>query len=319
MNATKKEVIIVSSEYGNDYASVLQEELDNEEYAILERQILGFPMQNKLEKLINELKNSDFGIAVIVDRDIEPCSKDMVFLAGLLAGNLGLKRFAILVPYNYNINCISNYLNGLEPNFYDIGNTDKKMAISQAILNIKETLEKIEKRKSDENYKILENKKELLRIALIYHDHNDKYNLFLSHLVNYFRVDGIFINAKVLGATLFCREDNFLEQIGTAGVISKHSYSMDEKDKYVVQCISQENELLLGEKYDRLTDDDESYEYIFCKSIFKKYVLTVHINCKSKIRNEDYLECLQRLQQYNAAYISVLQLFLKEGINGGGF
>ncbi|WP_238882022.1 nucleotide-binding protein [Clostridium sp. YIM B02551] len=314
MILNKREVLIIFSSYGKEYADLLQEELDRGAYILLQDQIIGFPMQNRFENIICELNNSDFGIVIITEKDIKLHNKDLIFLVGLLVGQLGLQRFAIMLPNGYNINTISNHLSGREPNYYDMNDTNKSRAISKSIINVKNALRTISKRKTENDYVILENKKELLRIALdTYSEKKERYNPFLVYLVKCFNVDAGFSSPKVLGATLFSLGNNCLKQVGTAGIKSNHKFSLEEVDKFVVQCFSQEDDLLLGEKFDRLTGDDESYEYIFCQSIHRKYVLTVHINCREKIDNKDYSRHLKCLADCNAGYIAILELFLKGG------
>ena len=309
----KIEVLIVYSEKGDEYAEFLQEELKLISYTTLERQLLGSPMQNKLDKLLNQLKVSDFGIVVITEDYLK--DNDIMFLIGLLIGNLDLERFSLLIPDSSKDCVLCNYLKGFEPNYYDTNHPNGKAAIGQAIFNVKIALNNIEKRKKHEDYIILNNKKELLRIALdSCGEVKERYNPFLSHLVEVFHSDYKSIKSKALGATIFALKDNSFNQISSAGIVkNNHSFTVDEDDKYVVQCYKKENTLILYEKVGRFPDDENIYEYIFCKSIHKKYILTVHIKCDCKMEDYDYENYLESLKVNNAGYISILQLFLKGG------
>ncbi|SHJ08650.1 Predicted nucleotide-binding protein containing TIR-like domain-containing protein [Clostridium cavendishii DSM 21758] len=309
----KTTVFIIYSNNGDDYARALQEEIKDISYSVLEKHLLSMPMQNKLDKLVNQLNESDFGIVIVTENYLE--DKNIMFLIGLLIGNLGIGRFSLLMPNNITDCALCDYLKGFELNYYDINHPNKKAAISQAIDNIKNTLMNIEKRKKIKDYTVLENKKELLRIALdSYGETKERYNPFLAKLVEVFNSGYKLIKSETLGATIFEAQGDRINQIATAGIIkNNHSFSIDEDDKYVVQCHKHGNKVMLSEKVGRFLDDENVYEYIFYKSIHKKYILTIHIKCDCKIRDSIYKNYLEALIINNAGYISVLQLFLKGG------
>lgn len=307
----KKNVLIITSQQGLKYGECIQEELDSIAYVTLESQLIGRPMQNKLQKLNYSLSECDFGIIVVSEMDIELRNKDIIFLVGLLIGNLGIERVAVLLPNNIDISKISSYLKGFEPNYYPLNRENEKLSIIQGIFNIKSSLREIDKKISLREYEIISNKKELLRIALeCYGEDNERYNPFLTYLMKYFNVNVGFLSPKVRGIALFKFNDEYLEQIGSAGIKGNHRFSILETDKSVVKCFLKD-ELLLGEKIDRYTCEDGVWEYIFMKPIHKKFVLNVHLNCNSKINNKDYIKYLEMLEKENAGYISILQLFLK--------
>lgn len=307
----KNNVLIITSEEGVKYGEIIQEELSNIGYISLDKQLIGKPMGNKLNRLIKGLEECDFGIIVITEMDIELYNKDIIFLVGLLIGNLSLERTAILLPNNIDISNITSYLKGFEPNYYYLDLNNENLSIISEIFNIKSTLRNLERKISLKEYDIINNKKELLRIALeCYGENNDRYNPFLTYLMKYFNVDVGLTVPRVRGITLFKKSGEYLEQIGAAGIKSNHKFLLTDTDKSIVRCYIQD-ELLLGEKIDRYTCDEEIWEYIFMKPILKEYVLNVHLNCRTKISNNYYVSYLQALEKANAGYISILQLFLK--------
>lgn len=310
----KENVLIVFSNKGELFAELLQTELEGISYTILENQVLGLPMQNKFDKLIKQLKQSDYGIAVITEDYTE--DNNIMFLIGLFIGHLGIERFSLVMPNSIKNTVICDYLKGFEPICFDSGHPNQSAAIAQAITTIKHVLPALGKRKKQEDFIVLENKKELLRIALSSCGRIEgRYNAFLAHLIKVFQSDYLYIQSEVVGATLFELREDFLIQISTAGIVgSNHKFSIVENDKYVVQCLKQEDELILGEKIGRYLGGETYYEYIFCKCMHKRYVLTVHIKYNRKIVENIYEKYLKSLMSNNAGYISVLELFLKGGM-----
>ena len=177
----KKDVLIIFSSQGSDYAEVLQKELEDISFTVLEKQVLGLPMQNRFQKLINQLKISDYGIAVITEDYAQ--DHNIMFLIGLLIGNLGIERFSLLVPDKIKGTVLCDYLEGFEPNYFDTKHPNLNSAIGQAMYSTKQVLSTIGKRKTQRDFDVLENKKELLRIAL---DScglgEERFNPFLAHL-----------------------------------------------------------------------------------------------------------------------------------------
>lgn len=315
MTTFKKNAIVLHSEDGEQLASNLQYQLDGISYVTLKRQIIGLPMGNSLQNLLFQLKFSDYGILVVTNKDLESYNKEIQFLAGLLIGNLGTNRVAILIPDEYNMSNISKYLEGYVPNLYRSTESNQLGLVNNSIFSIKKALENLEKRITEMDYTLLYNKKELLRIALSdSHTKADKYNPFLSSFIKIFDVGNYVDNAKAMAATLFALSGDYIKQVGAAGEVhSKNNFKLIDSDKYVVKCLLQDGDLLLNENHDVCTGDENLYEYIFCKSIHNRYVLTVHIRCNVRIPKEQYDNYMQNLSEMNAGYIAVLQLFLKGG------
>lgn len=315
MTASKKNVLVIHTEDGEQLASDLQRQLDGISYVTLKNQIIELPMENSLQNLLTQLKLSDYGILVVTNKDLESYNKEIQFLAGLLIGNLGTNRIALLIPDEYNMSSISKYLEGYKPSFYRSAESYQLEFINTSIFGIRKALDNLEKRITESDYTLLYNKKELLRIALSDSDAKiDKFNPFLSSFIKFFDAGNYIGNAKAMAATLFALSGDYVKQVGAAGEVhSKGKFKLTDSDEYVVKCLHQENDLLLNENHDIFTGDENSYEYIFCKSIHDKYVLTVHIRCSVRIPKEQYNNYMQNLSEINAGYIAVLQLFLKGG------
>ncbi|NOW92379.1 hypothetical protein BCD91_004402 [Clostridium beijerinckii] len=311
----KNNVLIIYSDNSLNYAEALQHNLKDIAYITLEQQLPSAPMQNKLKILTNQLESFDYGIAIISENFIN--NKDIVFLIGLLIGHLGLGRFALLVPNSKKGTILSNYLLGFEPNYYDDKHPSIESAIGQAIYNIKEQLCIIKERKNEKYYNILNNKKELLSIAIkSCGKTKNRYHIFLQQFIKCFNAEYNSYELQPLAATIFASKNNYLCQIGAGGLIDQdedYRLSLDQDDENIVKCYKNQKNILLTENFGRFDEGEDLYEYIFCKLINKKYVLTVHIQCDRKIEAKFYDEYLKILLKNNAGYIAVLDSFLKGG------
>ena len=314
LDIVRKNLIVVSTKNGQEFASIIQKEFEEISYTVLINQIEGKLLQNELQRLTEELSNFDYAILVIHSNDLQSIS-DISFLLGLLIGNLSLTRIAILSPINSKLDKFSSYLKYIEPEYYDDTHPNDTSAISQGLHKIIKVWDSVEKRKNGHDYEILENKKELLRIALgSCGENKERFDSFLGYFDKCFNAVYKSHKCRVLGTTLFLARNNFIEQISQSGIIKRnHKFSLDEKDKGVVECYNNPDKLLLTEKKGRYLEDEDVYEYIFYKCIHKKFVLTVHIKYKSKIRNDEYQDYLETLRDNNKGYIGILQLFLKGG------
>lgn len=316
MTSSKINLFIVFSEYGKELADVLQDEFKEISYTVLENQIIGMPMENKLDKLIKQLEISDYGIVLIAKEDMRN-RREIGFLIGILIGSLGVKRVAVIAPEGVKLKNITEYLKYYEPNRYDSENPNKRAALCCAIYNIKIFLKTLEKKKTISDYVILENKKELLRIALCnYNENEEKYSSFLGYFIKCFNCNYEYINqhnSEVVGATLFKRDENYLKQIGTSGVLrGKQIFRIEEAENEIIKCYNNPDDIRLTKKKG-IFYDEEVYEYIFYKCINRIYILTVHIKCNREIDDAFHMDYITNLEKNNAGYISVLELFLKGG------
>lgn len=246
----KPYIFIGCSKEGQQIANMLQVLLQEDTYSFLENQCIGEPMYNRLELINSHLEKSDFGVIVFTKSDIEQNNNDILFLLGLLKGELGKDRFMVLLPKDMSTSVITSYLKGAEPGRYDDEHPDLGGSLGTTAFAIKEALKKMEKRKTEAYYFQLESKKELLKEALdSYNCSKDRYNPFLSSLMGYFNTEiDQFSFPQVLGATLFAYQKDELVQVGSSGKVkSDHRISLAEEDKFVVQCYKQKT-MVLGEK-----------------------------------------------------------------------
>lgn len=316
MMKSKKSVIVISSESSFEYSEIVQEYLEKTAYITLERQILNKPMEHKLQKILKLIDCFDYCIIILGLQDFCEKNLDIIFLIGLFTGNMTLNRISILVPKEKEIGDLTSYLNGFEPNCYDNKIENKRIAIGQCILNVKYALNEISNKISKRDYIDLENKKELLRIALeCYGEYKDRYNPFLAKLMEVFNLDVGLKKSKVIGATIFALKEDCLEQVGTVGIKANHKFSLQDKNRDIVKC-HLKNELLLGEKLDRFFCEREFKEYIYYTPLINNHVLAVHIKCVGMVfkGNNEKEKILMEIENRNAGYIFILQLFLKGGI-----
>ncbi|RAZ66958.1 TIR domain-containing protein [Planococcus maitriensis] len=308
-------IFIGCSKDGQHLANAVQVSLSESSHTIIENQCVGSPMQNKIDLISEKLKEVEYGIVVFTKKDLEEFNKDIIFLIGFMKGQLGRNRFTILMPEGESIDSISSYLYGLEPLRYDLAHPNITASVGPASHAISIYVNQLDERITENDYLVLENKKNLLREALdSYNCTKDIYNPFLACLINCFNVNNNFLyNPKVLGATLFTLNDEELVQIGSAGKIkSNHRFLVSDSEKFVVKCFEKQ-ELTLGEKKDRIKEENESssVEYIFCVSVGVNSVLTIHIYSKRSISSKDFENLLKELEKKNAGYISILNLLLK--------
>lgn len=316
MTLSKNNLFIVFSEHGKELANVLQDEFKDISYTVLENQIIGMPMENKLDKLIKQLELSDYGIVLITKDDMKN-KREIGFLIGILIGSLGIKRVAVIAPDRVKLKNITDYLKYYEPNRYDADNPNKRAALCCAIYNIKIFLKTLDKKKTINDYIILENKKELLRIALCnYAENEEKYSSFLGYFIKCFNCNYEYINqnnSEVVGATLFKRDLNLLRQIGASGVVrGNHIFRIEETENEIIKCYNNPDDIRLTKKKG-VFYDEEVYEYIFYKCINRIYILTVHIKCSREIDDAFHMDYIINLEKNNAGYISILELFLRGG------
>jgi len=325
----KPKVFIGSSVEGLTVAYAIQENLSHvAEVTVWDQGVFDLS-STAIHDLIREAEQSDFAIFPFTPDDVTEIRSlksntvrdNVIFEFALFAGKLGLDRVFYVIPQGQPNLHLPTDLAGITPGKYETNRRDGKLeaALGPFCNQVRKQITRLGCRETIDLIPILQHKIEkitgharFLYYLLKLSRHTEvKFNAVLSAFQS--EIETPF---RTKAATLFRlhKDDRTLGQVGSAGIVSdvNHVFPLDYNEKnegsfsYVVEAFNQKVSVL-----SLLKVDGFELEYIYCRPIAERYVLSLHFHTSDSIADDQFDEILKLIYNSNKDIFDSLNTFLK--------
>jgi hypothetical protein len=281
-----------------------------------------------MHDLIREAEQSDFAVFPFTPDDIsnirsqekKTVRDNVIFEFALFVGKLGLERVFYVVPQGQPDMHLPTDLTGITPGKYDSKRSDGRIeaALGPFCNQVRKQIQRLGCRERLDVIPALKQQLQktnsharFLYYLLKFSKHAEvKYNQLLSAFLNELETP---LRSKAVTLFRLTDDEQSLEQIGSAGIVSdeKHVFPLDYNDtkrdniSYVVESYNRNLTVL------SLLKDDFELEYIYCRPIADRFVLSLHFQSKDPIPQEQFEDVLKMIYNTNKDIFDTFNTFLK--------